>query len=51
MRVWDEGGSFKEKVLSDADIAKALNPADIERVFDSGKLLRNVDQIFKRVFG
>jgi adenylosuccinate lyase len=51
MRVWDEGGSFKEKVLSDADIGKALKPADIDHVFDSEKLLRNVDRIFKRVFG
>src|SRR5215831_2960263 len=50
-RVWDEGGTFKEKVLSDADIRKALNSADIEMVFDSSRLLANVDRIFQRVFG
>jgi adenylosuccinate lyase len=50
MRVWDEGGTFKEKVLSDADIGKALATADIERVFDSGQLLANVDRIFQWVF-
>ncbi len=50
MRVWDEGGSFKEKVLDDPEIKKTLAQADIDQVFDSGKLLRNVDQIFKRVF-
>lgn len=50
MRVWDEGGSFKEKVLGDTEIKKILAPTDIDRVFDSEKLLRNVDQIFKRVF-
>src|SRR2546425_1770595 len=51
MRVWDEGGTFKEKVLSDADIRRALNSTDIERVFDSSRLLANVDRIFQRVFG
>lgn len=50
MRVWDEGGNFKEKVLSDADIKKSLAPGDIDKVFDSGKLLQNVDRIFQRVF-
>jgi adenylosuccinate lyase len=50
MRVWDEGGTFKEKVLGDLDIRKALATADIERVFDSERLLANVDRIFQRVF-
>jgi adenylosuccinate lyase len=50
MRVWDEGGTFKDKVLSDIDIQKALGTAEIERVFDSGRLLANVDRIFQRVF-
>jgi len=51
MRVWDEGGNFKEKVLSDPDIAKACGTKEIEKVFDSSRLLKNVDHIFKRVFG
>ena len=51
MRVWDEGGTFKDKVQSDPDIRKALSPADVEHVFDSARLLENVDRIFKRVFG
>jgi len=51
MRVWDEGGNFKEKVLTDADITKRCTPADIEKVFDSGRLVRNVESIFERVFG
>src|SRR5690349_17014455 len=45
MRVWDEGGTFKEKVLGDADIRKALSTADIEKIFDSSRLLANVDRI------
>ena len=51
MRVWDEGGTFKEKVLSDPDIRKALKSTDIEKVFESSRLLANVDRIFQRVFG
>ena len=50
MRVWDEGGNFKEKVTSDPEIRKALGTADIDRVFDSERLLGNVDRIFQRVF-
>jgi adenylosuccinate lyase len=51
MRVWDEGGTFKEKVLSDPDIRKVLTPGDVDHVFDSGRLLENVERIFTRVFG
>src|SRR5215831_17154223 len=50
MRVWDEGGTFKEKVLSDPDIRRTLAAKDIDRVFDSARLLENVDRIFSRVF-
>jgi adenylosuccinate lyase len=50
MRVWDEGGTFKEKVVSDTEIQKTLSSKDIEHVFDSGRLLQNVDRIFTRVF-
>ena len=51
MRVWDEGGTFREKVLSDPDIVKACGSAEIDKVFDSTRLLKNVDRIFERVFG
>ena len=50
MRVWDEGGNFKDKVLSDPNIKKTLSPAAVDEVFDSGRLLANVDRIFQRVF-
>jgi adenylosuccinate lyase len=50
MRVWDEGGTFKEKVLSDSDIVKACGAKEVEKVFDSSRLLKNVDRIFARVF-
>jgi adenylosuccinate lyase len=51
MRVWDEGGTFKDKVLSDADIVKVCGAKEIDKVFDSTRLLKNVDRIFTRVFG
>src|SRR5215469_15393694 len=50
MRVWDEGGTFRDKVATDADIQKTLSASDIDHVFDSGRLLANVDRIFSRVF-
>jgi adenylosuccinate lyase len=51
MRVWDEGGTFRDKIASDTDIARTLNAHDIAHVFDSARLLANVDRIFARVFG
>jgi adenylosuccinate lyase len=51
MRVWDEGGTFKDKIRTDADIQKKLTTLDIDHVFDSSRLLANVDRIFDRVFG
>jgi adenylosuccinate lyase len=50
MRVWDEGGTFKDKILTDSDIKKTLSASDIAHVFDSSRLLGNVDRIFGRVF-
>src|SRR5436309_5136724 len=50
MRVWDEGGTFKEKVRTDTEIKKTLSASDIDKVFDSSRLLANVDRIFQRVF-
>jgi adenylosuccinate lyase len=50
MRVWDEGGTFKEKIQTDTDIKRALSASDIDSIFDSTRLLGNVDRIFSRVF-
>ncbi len=51
MRVWDEGIAFKDAVMSDVDIADTMDRASIESVFESEKLIENVDRIFERVFG
>src|SRR5204863_4550926 len=44
MRVWDEGGTFRDKVSSDPDIQKALSSGDIDHVFDSSRLMESVDR-------
>ena len=49
MRVWDEDRDFRELVREDASIARHLQPAEIESIFDLGTQLRNVDTIFERV--
>ncbi len=50
MKVWDEGGEFRDLVLNDADINAKLSTEEIERVFDVKYYLRNVDKVFRRVF-
>ncbi|HTK25864.1 MAG TPA: adenylosuccinate lyase, partial [Pyrinomonadaceae bacterium] len=51
MKVWDEGGDYKDLVMKDADISTRLSPEEIARVFDVKHYLRNVDRVFARVFG
>jgi adenylosuccinate lyase len=50
MKTWDEGGDFRERVLSDGDISAKLSREQIEQVFSPAHYLRNVDKIFARVF-
>jgi adenylosuccinate lyase len=51
MRVWDEGGDYRELVSADADIAAQLSAEEIEQVFSYQHYLRNVGAVFARVFG
>jgi len=50
MKVWDEGGDYKDLVTKDADISSHLSQEEIARVFDLKYYLRNVDKVFTRVF-
>jgi len=50
MRVWDENEDFQSLVKADAEIARHLAPAEIDRTFSLDTYLRNVDAIFDRVF-
>ena len=50
MKVWDEGSDFHSLVSADKDVAAHLSKAQIDVVFALDTYLRNVDQIFARVF-
>ena len=50
MRAFSEQRDFKELLLADADVARALSSAEIEQAFDLGEQLKHVDRIFERVF-
>ena len=50
LKVWEEGGSFRESVGNDADIAGVLSSEEIDRAFTLKQQLRHVDQIFLRLF-
>jgi adenylosuccinate lyase len=51
MRSFSEQRDFKELLLSDLDVARAVPREAIARAFDLDAQLRNVDAIFERVFG
>ena len=50
MKIWDEGGDYKDLVMKDADISSHLSQEEIARVFDLKYYLRNVETVFARVF-
>jgi adenylosuccinate lyase len=51
MRVWEEGGNFRDRVLADPEIGKHLSRGELEELFDLKHHLRHVDELFRRVFG
>jgi adenylosuccinate lyase len=51
MKVWEQGKVFIEELKADADVKKALSDAEIDEIFDITYHTKNVDVIFKRVFG
>jgi len=51
MKAWDEGRDLKTLVTSDKEITALLSADEIDRVFSLDTYLRNIDQIFARVFG
>jgi len=50
MRVWEEGGTFRERVLADPEIGKHVSQVELEELFDLKHHLRHVDELFRRVF-
>jgi adenylosuccinate lyase len=51
MQVWEKGRDFKTLLKSDKDIRKTLKASDIDECFSLKYHTKNVDYIFKRVFG
>src|SRR5947209_10477639 len=51
MRAWNEGLNFREMIEADKEITSRVPQEQIERAFSLDRQLRNVDQIFERVFG
>src|SRR5260370_8775427 len=50
MGAWKEGLNFHQLVLTDKEITTRVPAKQIERAFDLGRQLKNVDKIFARVF-
>ncbi len=51
MKVWEEGADFMTELKNDPEVTAVLSDAEIEDKFDLGYHTKNVDRIFKRVFG
>ena len=51
MRVWDEGAKFDALVSQDERVTAVLSKEEIAAIFDVRHQLRNVDAVFRRVFG
>jgi len=49
MDVWKEGGSFKERLLSDARVAERLSAEELDELLAPERHLRNIDIIFERM--
>lgn len=51
MKSWRTGVQFKKLLLKDKEVKKYLSEKEIKNIFDLKYYLKNVDYIFKRVFG
>ena len=51
MKAWEEEGDFRAAIENDPEIRAVLPPEKIAESFSLDRQLRNVDKIFRRVFG
>jgi adenylosuccinate lyase len=51
MKAWNKNENFRELIKNDKRVKKYLSEKEIEECFSLDYYLRNVDYIFKRVFG
>lgn len=51
MRVWEQGKDFFTELSNDAEVTKHITTKELKKFFDNSYHTKNVDKIFKRVFG
>jgi len=51
MAVWNEGGTFKDRLAADSEVMAHLQADQLEELFDLNYYLKHVDTIFSQVFG
>lgn len=51
MRAWKQGLNFRDLIMKDTRITRRVPRKQIEQAFNLKRQIRNVDQIFARVFG
>jgi adenylosuccinate lyase len=51
MAVWNDGGTFKDRLAGDSEVMAHLHPDQLEEIFDLNYYLKHVDTIFSQVFG
>lgn len=49
LQSWDEGGSFRDALLADPQVAQVVTPETLDALFDHEEQLANVDAIFARL--
>jgi len=50
MKVWQEGGTLRDRLASDPDITRYLSTHELDELFDLSYYTRHVNTIFERVF-
>ena len=51
MRAWKDELNFRDLIMSDPEITSKVKRETLEHAFNLQRPLRNVDKIFRRVFG
>ena len=51
MEAWQGNGNFQELVTKDVFISKKLRASEIQTCFDPQAYLKNLPQVYRRVFG
>lgn len=49
METWTEGGSFRDRLAGDPDVASRMSEADLDALFDPAYYLRNLHSLYDRV--